>query len=122
MKAIVSTSECMEMYAKKRLPAIQRITVLHLPWMVICDLAGGLRIKTAGKQNYILGELERYIKRIMTTQNRDTNWVYVVSLGLGAVKITTSEGESETAGITYLDIIRKYNRYCCPVHCLCNRI
>lgn len=38
--------------------------------MVICDLAGELRIKTAGKQNYILGELERYIKRIMTTQNK----------------------------------------------------
>ena len=115
MKAIVSMSECTEIYAKKRLPAIQGTMVLHLPWMVICDLAGELRIKTAGKQNYILGELERYIKKIMTTQNKDTNWVYVVSLGLGKVEITTSEGKAETAGITYLDIVRKYNRYCCPV-------
>lgn len=115
VKAIVSMSECTEDYAKKRLPTVPGTTVLHLPWMTICDLAGELRMKTAGKQNYILGELERYIKRIMTTQNKDTNWVYVVSLGLGKVEITTSEGKTETAGITYLDIVRKYNRYCCPV-------
>ena len=115
VKAILSMSECTEDYAKKRLPTVPGTTVLHLPWMTICDLAGELRMKTAGKQNYILGELERYIKRIMTTQNKDTNWVYVVSLGLGKVEITTSEGKTETAGITYLDIVRKYNRYCCPV-------
>ncbi|MDE7046076.1 MAG: hypothetical protein K2O97_13930, partial [Acetatifactor sp.] len=90
-------------------------TVLHLPWMTICDLAGELRMKTAGKQNYILGELERYIKRIMTTQNKDTNWVYVVSLGLKEVEITPAKGEKRTAGIAYVDIVRKYHKYCCPV-------
>lgn len=115
VKAIVSMSECTEWYAKKRLSAIPGTTVLHLPWVVICDLAGELRLKTAGKQNYILGELERYIKRIMTTQNKDTNWVYVVSLGLKEAEITTSEGKKETAGITYVDIVRKHNKYCCPV-------
>lgn len=115
VKAIVSMSECTEGYAKKRLPAIPGTTVLHLPWMVICDLAGELRMKTAGKQNYILGELERYIKRIMTTQNKDTNWVYVVSLGLKEAEITTSEGKKKIADITYVDIVRKHHKYCCPV-------
>lgn len=115
VKAIVSMSECTEGYAKKQLPAIPGTTVLHLPWMVICDLAGELRMKTAGKQNYILGELERYIKRIMTTQNKDTNWVYVVSLGLSEAEITTLEGKEKTAGITYVDIVRKHHKYCCPV-------
>lgn len=115
VKAIVSMSECTEEYARDKLPAIPGTTVLHLPWIVICKFANELRIKTAGKQNYILGELERYIKRIMTTQNKDTNWVYVVSLGLGEAEITSSEGEKKTAGITYVDIVRKYHRYCCPV-------
>lgn len=115
VKAIVSMSECTEEYAKKRLPVIPMITVLHLPWMVICDLAEELRIKSAGKQNYILGELGRYIKRIMTTQNKDTNWVYVVSLGLSEAEITTSGGKKKTAGITYVDIVRKHHKYCCPV-------
>lgn len=115
VKAIVSMSECMEDYAKKRLPTVPGTTVLHLPWMTICDLAGELRMKTAGKQNYILGELERYIKRIMTTQNKDTNWVYVVSLGLKEVEITPAKGEKRTAGIAYVDIVRKYHKYCCPV-------
>ena len=115
VKAIVSMSECTEDYAKKRLPTVPGTTVLHLPWMTICDLAGELRMKTAGKQNYILGELERYIKRIMTTQNKDTNWVYVVSLGLKEVEITPAKGEKRTAGIAYVDIVRKYHKYCCPV-------
>lgn len=115
VKVIVSMSECTEDYAKKRLPTVPGTTVLHLPWMTICDLAGELRMKTAGKQNYILGELERYIKRIMTTQNKDTNWVYVVSLGLKEVEITPAKGEKRTAGIAYVDIVRKYHKYCCPV-------
>lgn len=115
VKAIVSMSECTEDYAKKRLPTVLGTTVLHLPWMTICDLAGELRMKTAGKQNYILGELERYIKRIMTTQNKDTNWVYVASLGLKEVEITPAKGEKRTAGIAYVDIVRKYHKYCCPV-------
>ncbi len=115
VKAIVSMSECTEDYAKKRLPTVPGTTVLHLPWMTICDLAGELRMKTAGKQNYILGEVERYIKRIMTTQNKDTNWVYVVSLGLKEVEITPAKGEKRTAGIAYVDIVRKYHKYCCPV-------
>lgn len=115
VKAIVSMSECTEEYAKKRLPVIPMITVRHLPWMVICNLAEELRIKSAGKQNYILGELVRYIKRIMTTQKKDTNWVYVVSLGLSKAEITTSEGKKKTAGITYVDIVKKHHKYCCPV-------
>lgn len=115
VKAIVSMSECTGEYAKKRLPMIPGTMVLHLPWMVICDLAGELQMKTTGKQNYILGELERYIKRIMTTQNKDTNWVYVVSLGLKEAEIITSEGKKKTVGITYLDIVRKHHKYCCPV-------
>lgn len=115
VKAIVSMSECTEDYAKKRLPTVPGTKVLHLPWMTICDLAGEIRMKTAGKQNYILGELERYIKRIMTTQNKDTNWVYVVSLGLKEAEITPSKGEKRTAGIAYVDIVRKYHKYCCPV-------
>lgn len=96
MKVIVSMSECTKGYAKKRLPVVPMIMVLHLPWMSICNLAEELQIKSAGKQNYILGELVRYIKRIMTTQNKDTNWVYVVSLGLGKAEITTSEAMSFT--------------------------
>lgn len=115
VKAIVSMSECTEDYTKKRLPTVPGTTVLHLPWMTICDLAVELRMKTAGKQNYILGELERYIKRIMTTQNKDTNWVYVVSLGLKEVEITPAKGDKRTAGIAYVDIVRKYHKYCCPV-------
>ena len=115
IKVIVSMSECTEEYAKNKLPTIAGVTVLHLPWMVICDFARELRPKAAGAQNYILGELERYIKNMMTTQNKDTSWVYVVSLGMSAAEITASDGKTKTADITYVDIVRKHHKYCCPI-------
>lgn len=115
IKAIVSMSECTEEYAKNKLPTIPGTTVLHLPWIVICNMAGELRSKTTGAQNYILRELEGYIKGMMTTQNKDTSWVYVVSLGMNAAEITTSKKKKKAAGITYVDIVKKYHKYCCPV-------
>lgn len=51
----------------------------------------------------------------MTTWNKDTNWVYVVSLGLGVAEITTLKGERMACDITYVDVVRKYHKYCCPV-------
>lgn len=114
-KAIVSMSECTEQYAVDRLPKVAGTKILHLPWNRICDIAKEARTKSPNAQKYILDELERYIRRIMTTQNKDTNWVYVVSLGMSAAEITTYEGKKLKAHIDYLDIVKKYHKYCCPV-------
>lgn len=83
--------------------------------MKICELASSSRLKTKTTDREVLAELERYIKRIMTTQNKDTNWVYVVSRGLAAAEITTSKGIVMQSDITYVDIVRKHHKYSCPV-------
>jgi hypothetical protein len=83
--------------------------------MKICEIALEVRSKVSYGQRDVLKELERYIKRIMTTQNKDTNWVYVVSLGMSAAEITTAEREKLESDITYVDIVRKYHKYRCPV-------
>lgn len=114
-KAIVSMSECEEKYARDKLPRIPGTKILHLSWGTICDIAKDARGKLPYSQRYILDELERYIKRIMTTQDKNTNWVYVVSLGMSNAEITTFKGKKLEADITYLDIVKKYNKYCCPV-------
>lgn len=45
----------------------------------------------------------------MPAQSKNTNWVYVVSLGMGMAEITTAENQKRSCGITYLDIVKKYN-------------
>lgn len=57
----------------------------------------------------------RTTKKLRRFQNKDTNWVCVVSLGLSEAEIMTSEGKKKTAGITYVDIVRKHHKYCGPV-------
>jgi hypothetical protein len=114
-KMIVSMSECSDEYAKNNLPVIPGTIVKQLSWKSICNLVEKVRPNSANKEKYVLDDIERYIKRIMTTQNKDSNRVYVVSLGLKKAEITTVDGEKIEGDITYLDIVKKYNRYCCPV-------
>lgn len=114
-KMIVSMSECSDEYAKINLPTVNGTAIKHLSWKKICELIEETRPLSANKEKYVLDELERYIKRIMTTQNKNTNKVYVVSLGLSNAEIKTVDGRVLAGDITYLDIVRKHGVYSCPV-------
>ena len=114
-KAIVSLSECSEEYAYRNLPDIKDTRLLHLSWKSIYEMADKARFESTHSQKYILDELKRYIGRIMTMQNKNTNWVYVVSLGKTKAEVISEEGKKFESNITYLDIVRKYHKYCCPV-------
>lgn len=115
-KAIVSLSECSEEYAYRKLPNnIKDTRLLHLSWKSIYEMVDKVRFESTHSQKYILDELKKYIGRIMTTQNQNTNWVYVVSLGKTNAEVISEKGKSFKSDITYLDIVRKYHKYCCPV-------
>lgn len=114
-KAIVSLSECSEEYAYRNLPYIKDTRLLHLSWKSIYEMADKARFESTHSQKYILDELKRYIGRIMTMQNKNTNWVYVVSLGKTNAEVISEKGKTFKSNITYLDIVSKYHRYCCPV-------
>ena len=114
-KLIVSMSECSEEYAANNLPSVPGTVLKHLSWKSICDLVEEARPVSANKEKYILDNIERYIRRIMTTQNKNTNKVYVVSLGLTNAEIKTVDGRKLAGDITYVDIVRKHSKYCCPV-------
>jgi len=62
-------SECSEEYADTHLPQIG-VTIKHLSWKKICDLSEMAMKYSNNSQKIILKELERYIKRIMSTQNK----------------------------------------------------
>lgn len=114
-KAIISMSECSEEYAVNKLPQIKGVYIEHLSWKTIIELADEARKESGNSQKYILDELKGYIGRIMTTQNKNTNWVYVVSLGLSTAEVTTEDGQVLAGNITYVDIVRKHHVYSCPI-------
>lgn len=107
-KAIVSMSECSEEYAKCNLPFVEvnGVPVKHLSWKRIYDLAEGSRDSSNNAQKKLLEELQTYLRGIMTMQTKESNWVYVVSLG---------SGNPEGSGISWIDIVNKCGRYFHPV-------
>ena len=107
-KAIVSMSECSEMYANSNLPffEVNNIPIKHLSWRTIFDLTTSSKQEANNAQKRLLDELQIYLKGVMTMQTKDSNWVYVVSLGDGGLK---------GSNISWQDIVNKKGRYFHPV-------
>lgn len=107
-KAIVSMSECSEEYAKSYLPfqEVNGIPVQHLSWKRIYEIANEARAGSSNTQKNLLKELMEYLGGIMTMQSKDSNWVYVVSVGTG---------HPDNCELTWIDFVEKYGRYFHPV-------
>ncbi len=107
-KAIISMSECSEEFADSYLPIKEKngIPILHLSWKTIYDIANKSRAESSIAQKNLLKELLQYIGGIMTMQTKDSNWVYVVSVGTG---------HPDNCDLTWIDFVEKYGRYFHPV-------
>ena len=51
----------------------------------------------------------------MSTQNKDTNWVYVVSLSDRKIEIEDINGKKFSSNLTFVDVVEKNEMYFCPV-------
>lgn len=107
-KAIVSMSECSAEYADAYLPAkeINGIPIMHLPWREIYDIANTSKAESSIAQRNLLSELTEYLGGIMTMQTKESNWVYVVSLGTS---------KPNRCDLSWMGIVKKYNKYFCPI-------
>lgn len=107
-KAIVSMSECSKEYADDNLPFQEKngIPIKHISWKRIYKLAEESKVQSNNAQKRLLGELVIYLGGIMTSQNKDSNWVYVVSL---------ASGKPEGSNISWIEIVNKCGRYFHPV-------
>lgn len=107
-KAIVSMSECNQDYANNYLPfkSVNNIPIFHLSWREIDTIALNANTNSNHAQKHLLTELREYLKGIITMQNIDSNWVYVVSLSNGLVE--------QSDNLHWNEIVEKYNRYTCP--------
>ena len=76
---ILTMSECSDDFAHLHLPrTISGVPVKHVPWKVVdklCLAAGGAHV-----ERRILADLRQHLKKIVTMQNQESNWVYVVAL------------------------------------------
>ncbi|MCR5323020.1 MAG: hypothetical protein K6E85_07105 [Lachnospiraceae bacterium] len=106
-KAIITMSECSVEYADEYLPfkEIQGIPIKHLPWRRLYDLAKESIPVSNNAQKRLLAELMEYFGGIMTTQQKSSNWVYVVSL---------SNDRAGDSNLTYIDIVEKKGKYYHP--------
>lgn len=107
-KAIVSMSECSNEYADVYLPfhEVNGIKVSHLSWKRIYELAKTARQNSDNSQKNLLDELTEYLGGIMTMQAKDSNWVYIVSVGTG---------HPDNCELSWIDFIEKRERYFHPV-------
>lgn len=107
-KSIISMSECSEEYAKIHLPfkEVNGIPVLQLSWKRIYEIANESIANSSNSQKNMLKELMEYLGGIMTMQSKESNWVYVVSVGTG---------HPNNCELTWIDFVEKYGKYFHPV-------
>lgn len=107
-KAIVSMSECSNEYANSYLSVheVNGIPVQHLSWQRIYELANESRSGSSNPQKNLLKEIMEYLGGIMTMQSKESNWVYVVSLG---------EWHPDNCKLKWIDFVEKYRKYFHPV-------
>ena len=105
---ILVLSECSREYAVAHLAAtdINGIEISPISWKDIAEVARKARRGATHAEKRILSELLTYFGGLMTMQNVDSNWVYVVSLGSG-----TPEGWK----LSWIDIVQEKRRYFHPV-------
>jgi len=108
VKKILTLSECSHPYAKAHLPikAVGAIPVEHVAWSDVIADANKAEHLSGHVEKHLIRELVRYLRFIMSKQQRDSNLVFVVSLGSHTNKGWVT---------SWIDIVRKYSRYFHPV-------
>jgi hypothetical protein len=107
-RCLVALTDCPVAYAKAhfRIAKLDGIPVLHVSWEQIADMARRANGRSRLKERYLLAELQNYLKGLITMQQIDSNWVFVLVL---------SSDTPEGWGISWIDIVEKKQKYFHPV-------
>ncbi len=107
-RKIFVLSECSREFALMHLAAttINGVEIVPISWKNVADIASRARRGATHAEKRLLTELLIYFRGLMTMQNTDSNWVFVVSLGSN-----TPEGWK----LSWIDIVEKRRRYFHPV-------
>ena len=97
-RVILTMSECSDDFASLFLPsAVSGVRVKHVPWRIVdrlCSETSGARA-----ERRTVDDLRRYLGKIVTMQNQESNWVYIVALnyhewipGLNSIQLVENHG------------------------------
>ena len=108
VRRIVTLSECSQDFARSHLPltAIGAVPITHVSWEEILAFAREAEAAGGHVEKRLLRELADYLRSVMSTQKKNSNLVFVVSLAS-----RTEEGWTTS----WLEIVTKYSRYFHPV-------
>lgn len=108
IRHLVILSECSQEYAGLFLEphAVSGIPIEPLSYRGVVTLARAARQRGSYAERHLLDELLTYLRGVMTMQQIDSNWVYVVAL---------AQGKPKGWGISWIDIIKIKHRYFHPV-------
>ena len=104
VRRIIPMSACGKEHALHTLGCseIEGVAVCPMSWKDLAKLAARSQRNASHAEKRLLGELLTYLRGIMTLQNLESNWVYVVSLGSGIPK---------GWGISWINIVEKRLKY-----------
>ncbi len=85
VRRILALTECSPEHAVQHLEArrLNGVEILPISWKEMAQLAAQAKRECSHAEKRLLDELLTYLRGLMTMQNIDSNWVYVVSLGSG---------------------------------------
>jgi hypothetical protein len=108
VRRIATLSECSQEYARVHLPAreIKGVPVVHVSWREMVQFAQSVARSCGHAEKRILRDLIEYLGGVMTTQQKDSNRVYVVSL---------SAEQPEKWGVNWIEIVTRQSRYFHPL-------
>jgi hypothetical protein len=100
---IVTMSEASEEFARQfQGLRVGNVPVRHVSWQTVSRLSHCT--PRTHSERRLLQELRNYIETIVNTQQQESNWVYVVSLGV----------DEWMPGLNFIDVVEKRNRYFHP--------
>jgi hypothetical protein len=108
-KRLVTLSAATESYLAAHpdiLREVEGVPVVHLSWLRIMQTARDAAMTSGHAPRRLLREFASYLKPLLDMQNKQSNWVYVVSLG----RDTFGSGD-----ISFVDVVEKHNMYFHPM-------
>jgi hypothetical protein len=107
-KCLVALTDCPLPYVKAHfsITKLSGIPVIHLSWAEIASMARRAQGRSRLKERYVIDELLSYLKELVTMQQVDSNWVFVVAL---------SSQQPEGWGVSWIEVVTKRHRYFHPV-------
>ena len=81
-KAIVVLSECTSEYVRHNLhpPTNNTVPIIPISWKEVYECSNKAKRTSSHAEKRLLGELSNYLDTIMTMQNAESNWVFVLYL------------------------------------------